>query len=135
MNYQNEDLRNLAQNRPCQLLAPGVTDHPEGTSVWAHSNQQAHGKGKGIKAHDCYGVIACRACHAWLDEARAPKAEKESVFMAGMQRTWLYLWTSGLIGVVKAGSAKPAAPARGKAASSPVGVSKVLPRTNPFLRR
>ncbi|WP_428383613.1 nuclease domain-containing protein [Nevskia ramosa] len=124
MSYENADLRNLAQNRPCHLLAPGVVDHPEGTSVWAHSNLQEHGKGKGIKAHDCFGALACRNCHAWLDESHASAEEKRDAFIAGMHRTMLYLWTSGLIGVVRHGAAQP------RAHSTPT-VSKVLPRNLP----
>lgn len=51
----------------CTLLIPGICNGRPETSVWAHSNQAIHGKGKGIKAHDVFGCIACSDCHDAVD--------------------------------------------------------------------
>ncbi len=34
----------------------------------AHSNFAEHGKGRGIKADDCYTIPLCHGCHTWLDQ-------------------------------------------------------------------
>lgn len=33
----------------------------------AHSNLPEHGKGVGLKAHDCFHAALCPSCHRWLD--------------------------------------------------------------------
>jgi hypothetical protein len=91
-------LRDLAKDKPCLVRTPvcnGRTD----TTVWAHSNQQRHGKGIGKKAHDCFGALACSACHDFLDNKipNIPHEQKVEYFEAGRDRTELYLWREGLI--------------------------------------
>lgn len=39
----------------------------EGQTQAAHSNQMAHGKGKGIKASDQYTAALCLKCHYEID--------------------------------------------------------------------
>jgi hypothetical protein len=62
MNYRNAKLRESAKHESC--VSCGRDD---GTVVWAHSNQQRHGKGMGIKAHDLFGAYLCHDCHDLLD--------------------------------------------------------------------
>ena len=119
MNYRNEALTRLAKGMPCTLTIPGVCNHDPETSAWAHSNQLEHGKGRGIKAHDCFGAITCYACHYWLDHGPASRKEKLEAFTLGMHRTWLMLWERGLIGVTGSAQVKERVPQR---------IPKILPR-------
>lgn len=56
------------RGEPCYLNMHGICMPGTDTVVPAHSNQQIHGKGMGIKAHDHYTVPACYACHSELDQ-------------------------------------------------------------------
>lgn len=126
MNFQSQDLRDLARGQPCQFNVPGVCNHRDETTVWAHSNEQRHGKGRGIKAHDCYGAFACSACHHWYDVDPTPsRTEKQAAFRDAFEATVLFIWTRGLIGVVKRGHL-PAA-RRQQPTLSPI--PKILPRS------
>jgi hypothetical protein len=43
--------------------------NPEGNLVVAaHSNHLLHGKGRGIKADDCYVAALCNDCHGAIDQ-------------------------------------------------------------------
>ncbi|WP_186163136.1 nuclease domain-containing protein [Burkholderia gladioli] len=66
------------RGEPCYLRVPGIcwlldVDY---TVVPCHSNQAKHGKGMGIKANHEFTVPGCRACHAWIDQGAAPRAQK-----------------------------------------------------------
>lgn len=66
----------LCRGQPCYLLVPGaacagVAHDP------CHSNQEKHGKGMGLKAHDIYTVPGCRFCHNEIDQGnRFTREEK-----------------------------------------------------------
>ena len=47
---RNPTLLNMAKGEPCLLRVPGVCNGDSDTTVAAHSNQSAHGKGKAMKA-------------------------------------------------------------------------------------
>jgi hypothetical protein len=80
--YRDRALLDMAENRPCLLLVPGVCNHRVDTTVACHSNLGIHGKAGARKADDCHSVHGCSACHAWLDTDRtAPAALKERVYM------------------------------------------------------
>lgn len=79
--YRDPTLLAMAAGRPCLLLVPGNCNHRQDTTVAAHSNLLAHGKGKSRKADDCYSAWGCAACHSWLDQGPAPAAQKERAFM------------------------------------------------------
>ena len=66
-------LTETARGQDCTLRVPGVCSFDTATTVWAHSNWDEHGKGKGLKAHDPFGCWACSACHDWLDRTRDPR--------------------------------------------------------------
>lgn len=104
MNYRNRKLLDLARDEACTNC--GAQD---GTIVAAHSNLSRHGKGKSIKAADCYIAFLCHRCHSWLDQGlgRDPtdtwlgyREDKEAMFCRAMEKTLLQLWTSKKIKVV-----------------------------------
>jgi hypothetical protein len=78
--YRDKDLLKLAENQPCILQALDDCMGESDTTVSAHSNQLKHGKGKGIKAEDCYTIWACAKCHAWLDQGGGTKQDKHLLF-------------------------------------------------------
>jgi hypothetical protein len=81
---RNAHLLSMARGRPC-LLRTRLCNFDTSTTVAAHSNLLAHGKGRGRKADDCYSVWACARCHAWLDGSYdAEFEEKEAAFMSGL---------------------------------------------------
>lgn len=81
---RNPHLLSMARGRPC-LLRTRVCNFDNSTTVAAHSNLLAHGKGRGRKADDCYTVWACARCHTWLDSSYdAEFAEKEEAFMRAL---------------------------------------------------
>lgn len=85
--YVDKALTDMAQDRPCLLLVPGICNHRTDTTVACHSNWSAHGgKGGHRKADDTYTVWGCAACHYWLDFGKAPARVKESAFMAAHAR-------------------------------------------------
>jgi hypothetical protein len=79
--WRNPALLDMARNRPCLLLVPGLCNHRIDTTVAAHSNYGIHGKAKSRRADDAYSVWACAACHHWLDFGKASAADKEARFM------------------------------------------------------
>ena len=94
--YRNKKILKSAKGQPCTVHSFWCNGKFE-TVVAAHSNQSAHGKGKGIKAHDCYVAYACSGCHRWLDESAASRGEKVYAFNAAMHRTWLLLLQNGVL--------------------------------------
>lgn len=60
-------IRKSAKGEACTLLIPGVCRNRTDTTVWAHSNRLADGKGTGHKADDEAGCYACFDCHSFLD--------------------------------------------------------------------
>lgn len=61
MHYRNARLLRAAQDQPCVLCGA------EGTTVAAHANSVALGKGMGIKAPDFYTAWVCRDHHDLID--------------------------------------------------------------------
>lgn len=60
--YRNAKLLAAAKNRACTMCRT-----QDGTTVAAHSNLLEHGKGRGIKAHDCFVAYLCHRCHTGYD--------------------------------------------------------------------
>lgn len=79
-------LLEMARNRPCLLLVPGICNHRVDTTVAAHSNLSIHGKAGARKADDHYSVWGCAACHYWLDFSKALASQKEQAFMVAHAR-------------------------------------------------
>jgi hypothetical protein len=81
---ENAHYRSMARDKECQLIVPGVCSFDRSTVVLAHSNW--HDKGAHRKASDFWGVWGCYACHTWLDQGSALKAQKQVAFHAGLVR-------------------------------------------------
>lgn len=63
----------------------------------AHSNQQAHGKGKGIKASDVFAAALCRQCHHEIDQGhRLSYAERIDLWSSAWRKTVAALLREGL---------------------------------------
>lgn len=92
-------LTRTAEGRECTLMVPGVCNGRTDTTVWAHSNQDRHGKGKGLKSHDPFGAWACFACHNWYDQGRDP--DRHDVFERGRDRTFYQLFKEGTLKVAR----------------------------------
>jgi len=77
MNLREAPLRskkylNGAKGSPCTFMGPTCNGNPE-TTVFAHLNGGAFGKGKGQKAHDIAGLDACFECHSYIDVGHGTK--------------------------------------------------------------
>jgi hypothetical protein len=97
--YRDRELLDLAYTQPCALRLPCCEGGDAGEP--AHSNQPQHGKGGAQKAHDCFHVPACRACHLELDQGRTMDREtKRAVWDRAFGEYLPALFRAGLIGVV-----------------------------------
>lgn len=84
---RSEALRRMARKHGCQMRwVSGCRGDDTGTTVLAHPNSLAAGKGMARKADDHLGVYACYACHAALDQGRASAQEKASAMGAASAR-------------------------------------------------
>jgi hypothetical protein len=85
--YRDPDLLNLAKGERCLLETSYKCLGDEGTTTVAcHSNMGIHGKGKSLKADDCYSVWGCHICHRWLDAGKATQEEKEAAFLIAYEK-------------------------------------------------
>ncbi len=67
---------------PCQHCGAAGPSDP------AHSNQAAHGKGKGIKASDIYTAALCRHDHNEIDQgSRLTQDERVALWTAAWRKT------------------------------------------------
>lgn len=87
-NYRNIKALRYAAGEACQHCF--IRDL---SIVAAHSNRQIHGKGMGIKAHDCFIAYLCHECHKNYDSGKMTYA----VFEVAMRRTQLILIGKGIL--------------------------------------
>jgi hypothetical protein len=80
---------------PCTLRVEGVCIDRD--VIAAHSNNEKHGKGKGLKSHDCFVAAACPPCHDWIDRNR--HEERWEIMERGMDRTLYLLFKNGKLKV------------------------------------
>jgi transposase-like protein len=92
MKYRNKKLRESARYESC--VACGTND---GTTVFAHSNSQRHGKGMGEKAHDLFGAYLCVRCHREFDEGNKSREEKQSNFLRWWEETMIIACDRGYL--------------------------------------
>lgn len=83
---RNTRFRELAQGEDCTVMIPGICCFDTDTTVLAHTNSLAGGKGMGYKADDHTGVFACHTCHTWLDQGKNPAEKKEAYFTQAQVR-------------------------------------------------
>lgn len=101
MYYRNRKLLDLAHRiTECTVQLPEVCEiRTEGCEP-AHSNWFEHGKGMGLKAHDCFFAAACHSCHAELDQGNLYTAQqKREAWQRGFDRTLLQIYIEGWIWV------------------------------------
>ncbi len=85
--YDDPYLLDMARERHCMMRVPMVCNDDTRTTVAAHSNEQAHNKGRGYKADDDYSVWACARCHTWYDSSmNATRAERQTFFRYALDR-------------------------------------------------
>lgn len=97
MNYRNRALLDACYQIPCTADWP----HDCGPTEPSHSNQGKHGKGKSLKAHDCFVASLCRNSHRELDQGKLfNREDKFAYWQRAFEKTLLEMWRRGLIGVV-----------------------------------
>ena len=102
MKYRNKRLLEVARGQSCMLQIPGVCNGNNETVVACHSNQLAHGKGMGTKAHDCFVAWGCSACHAAIDSgSQLSYEQKKDYWQRGHELTLLAMFEAGMLEVVK----------------------------------
>ncbi len=86
--YRDPNLLKLAKGEKCLLQISDDCMGDEGsTTVAAHSNLIEHGKGKSLKAEDCFTVWSCHNCHSLFDQGGSfSKEEKRDIFYAALLR-------------------------------------------------
>lgn len=102
MNWRSAKLLGDARGQECKNCGRN-----DGTTVCAHSNWSLHGKGKSIKAHDCFTAWLCFACHAWLDQGgngadptgvwQPTREDKMEMWRRAFERTTLARFEAGLV--------------------------------------
>ena len=88
-----------ARSEECQVRLPGICNGDPATTVWAHANGSAAGKGIGMKSPDLLGAYACSSCHDEVDR-RTRKMERDHVrlaFCEGHFRSLRKLIEKGLV--------------------------------------
>jgi hypothetical protein len=98
MSFRNKKLLNAVRDQPCVLCGS------LGTTVAAHANSVALGKGTGIKAPDYYTAWVCQHCHDVID-GRSPVSgtvyrDRQEMWTVAFLRT-VARWFE--LGVVKVG--------------------------------
>lgn len=128
MSIEIQALRDTAKGAVCQVRIPGCKNE-RSTTVWAHSDAGAHGKGMSLKADDIMGMHSCGFCHEQLPKLK--RAAREMVEAVAILRTWAVLWRAGVIGMLKGKQREPL-PARmqqrQKFSESTATPSKCVPR-------
>jgi hypothetical protein len=92
VNWRSKKLRESARHESC--VSCGAND---GSVVWAHSNEQRHGKGMGIKAHDLFGAYLCHKCHTQYDQGPQNRQSKEQFFFACWEKSMIRACEKGYL--------------------------------------
>ena len=89
-----------ARDEMCTVRLPGICNFDRKTTVWAHGNGSAAGRGMWMKAHDLLGAYACSCCHDVYDRRKPtamPRVEVELAFWEGHARSLVILIEKGLV--------------------------------------
>ena len=98
MNFRSRPLLDLCYEFDCLLQIEGVCTG--GTGEPCHANWPEHGKGMGMKAHDCYAVPGCRACHMALDQGSKLSGEqRKDIWHRAFWKFLAMLWNRGMLRV------------------------------------
>lgn len=96
MHYRSKKLLGSAEDQPCVICGA------VGTTVAAHINSVAHGKGKGIKAPDYFTAHLCQKHHDMVDGRRKVEGAYNSpmdLWMWAYVRTVERWFQQGIVGV------------------------------------
>lgn len=90
-----------AKNQPCTFTGPTCCGDPA-TTVPAHLNGAAFGKGMGQKAHDIATLDACFECHRYIDTGHGTRplmteAEFNAALLVAVIRTIVNRARRGII--------------------------------------
>ena len=80
-------LRDKKRLEACRALPCQHCGAEDGTIVAAHSNEGAHGKGRGIKASDEFVAALCQKCHYEVDQGKMSKQEKSQMWYNAYVKT------------------------------------------------
>lgn len=96
--YENRKLLDLAHDAPC-MLQLGLPGCGNDKSVPCHSDELGHGKGVGLKSHDCLAVPGCPVCHAGFTRKALGREGYVEVFFKALARYLYWLWANGKLKV------------------------------------
>lgn len=101
-NIRSRKVLDTAKRQPCSARFPGICKGDAETTVWAHLNGAAFGKGASIKAHDVLGFHACYACHSYYDVGHGtrPLISTETLLqcvLSAVCETWVRLILAGVV--------------------------------------
>lgn len=91
---RSRSLLDLAHEAPC-CLQLGVKGCGANPSVPCHSDMLAHGRGAGMKSHDCLAIPGCPACHEAFTRKRLGKDGYLVAWANGMARFLVWAWKNG----------------------------------------
>lgn len=94
MSYRNKKLLKAARDYPCVLCGAS------GTTVAAHANSVALGKGTGIKAPDYYVAYVCHGCHDRIDGRRYDE-DPQGLWLRAYLKTVALWFQHGIVEVRK----------------------------------
>lgn len=125
-----------AKGQPCAARFPGICNGNPETTVWAHLNGHAFGKGMGTKAHDVLGFHACSDCHSYYDTGHGTKAWLSDdvlleCVLSAVCETWVRLIREGTI-VVPLDTPKPFHERPAKQRKPPEERGKIAARVDPW---
>ncbi len=86
--YRNPKILAHANGQACTRCGA-----QNGTTVAAHSNSMAHGKGVGLKSDDCFTSYLCATCHSAYDTGLMSQEE----FDRCMAKTWKIIIEDGIL--------------------------------------
>ena len=91
-----------ARQKECSIRIPRVCNWDKDTTVWAHANGSAAGKGIGMKSLDPLGAYACSDCHDCYDRRSRPPPgwtydDVRLAFWEGHARSLRILIDEGLV--------------------------------------
>ena len=93
MTFRSAKLLQAANGRPCVLCGS------VGTTVAAHSNSLAHGRGIGHKSPDYMVAYLCMRCHDRVDgrDGGLGKEEKRELWFSAWFRTVTIWFEEGIV--------------------------------------
>jgi hypothetical protein len=89
MMYRNKKLTESARHEVC--VSCGAPN-----SVWCHSNEYLHGKGRSMKANDIFGFYGCIHCHDWYD-GRSTRSPPSTNLYENKYKWFRDMWEHSMI--------------------------------------